>query len=336
VASSLRVVEGAKPDDPVHLDRVLGSAGVRAIATAWDGQGRDVTERVRARDDVYADGYTPSPYQGVAQAPWSLTFDLGEAPGRPVRLLLDGWVFPADASLNLAVAQRRDLPWVTTRLAIETAAGWQVLMDPMGFPPGKTKTMVIDTPPLPPGVRKLRIETSRWLHWDRIAWTTEPRDERLEVRARLEPTSAELRYRGFSRLLRLAPNAPHHFDYESVSTATPWLAMGGRYTRYGEVAELLHQVDDRLVVMAPGDEIAVRFDARGLAPPAPGMRRTLFLESHGYDKDADRNTYQADSSEPLPFRGMGAYPYPAGVEYPSSEHHRRYLEEWLTRSGSGE
>ena len=55
---------------------------VRPVAAAWDGKGDDVTARVRARDEVYASGFEPSPYQGVARA-WTFTFDLGEAPGAP-------------------------------------------------------------------------------------------------------------------------------------------------------------------------------------------------------------------------------------------------------------
>ena len=64
-------------------DRVLASRNVRPIRQAWDGQGRDVTQRVRHRDEVYADGYLKSPYQGVAREPWSLTFDLGMPRGAP-------------------------------------------------------------------------------------------------------------------------------------------------------------------------------------------------------------------------------------------------------------
>jgi hypothetical protein len=325
VASNLRVLPGTTIDD-----RVLAAADVRAVTAAWDGRGRDVTARVERRDDVYADGYRRGSAQGVAAEPWSFAFDLGLAPAAPVRLLLEGWIFPADASLNLAVAQRRE-QLVETRVEMETASGWQPLVERMGDPPGKTKLMMIDTPPLPAGVRKLRITTSKWLHWDRVRWTTAPRDDEPRVVAKLAPATAVLRRRGFSRLERRAPNAPHHFDYGTVSLESPWLPFPGGYTRYGDVRELLVEPDDRQVILAPGDELALTFDAASLPAPPQGWRRTVFLESHGWDKDADRNTWEANQMEPLPFRAMKSYPYAEGESYPDTPELRRYRDEWLTR-----
>jgi hypothetical protein len=57
----------------------------------------------------------------------------------------------------------------------------------------------------------------------------------------------------------------------------------------------------------------------------------VFLESHGWDKDADRNTWEAATLEPLPFRAMTGYPYAAGERYPDTPESRRYRAEWLTR-----
>lgn len=336
VASNLRIVPGrghiGRPSD-----EVVSSAVVRPVVHAIDGRGRDVTERVRNRDEVYADGYARSRFQGHAAEPWTFTFDLGEAPGKPVRLWLDGWVFPADASLNLAIAQaveHGDLEMVMTRLEVETGEGWHTLLDPMGFPPGKTKTMVVDTPPLPAGARKLRIVTTRWLHWDRVAWSTDlggADGDDVVIQARLDAASAELSYRGFSAPTRPAPNGPHLFDYQRTGPESPWLPFPGRYTRFGDVRELLALVDDRQVVIGPGDEIRVLFDARDLPPPAPGRARTVFLESFGWDKDADRNTWKADSNLPLPFQAMSGYPFAPGEAYPRTPELDAYRAEWLTR-----
>jgi Tfp pilus assembly protein PilF len=321
VASSLRVVPGER-----QRVAVLAARDLHPVAAAWDGKGEDVTARVHARDEVYAAGYEPGPYQGVAK-PWTFTFDLGAAPGAPVRLLLDGWIFPADASLNLAVAQRPDFPYLPPRLEVETAKGWETLMPAMGFPAGKTKTMVVDTPTLPPGARRLRIVTSLWLGWDRIAWTQAPADDVPVVRARLEPRASDLQYRGFSRLVRRSPNGPHGYVYEDFTRSSPWIPFPGRYTRYGDVQELLGAVDDRSVILAPGDEIALEFDAAGLPPVAPGWQRTLFFESNGWDKDADRNTFEARRMEPLPFRAMEKY----GDPFPDTPKMREYRQRWLTR-----
>ncbi len=322
VASSLKVAPGeAGPD------RVLGSRDVRALAGAWDARGEDVTGRVAMRDEVYADGWRRSPYQGVAEERWTFTFDLGEAPAAPVRLLLDGWIFPADASLNLAVAQRSDFDTRMPSLEVEVDGSWQPLIETIGHPAGKTKTMVVDTPPLPAGARRLRIVAGQWLSWDRIAWTARPDDRSARVVARLEPATADLAFRGFSRVVRRAPNAPHEFDYSVVSRESPWLPFPGRYTRFGDVRELLVESDDRSVIMAAGDEMRLTFDAASLPAPPAGWKRTLFLESHGWDKDADRNTFEGRRIEPLPFQAMETY----GEAFPDTEWARLYRERWLTR-----
>jgi Tfp pilus assembly protein PilF len=326
VASNLRVLPGVE-----QPEEVLATRDLRAPVAAWDAAGVQVTDRVARRDEVYADGWEASPYQGLAAEPWSFTFDLGEAPAAPVRLHLDGWIFPSDASLNLAMAQRSDLERRPTRLEVEAAEGWLPLVSDLGFPAGKTKTMVVDTPPLPPGATRLRIVADLWLSWDRIAWSTAPADEVPRIVARLDPEVARLRFRGYSALVRRAPNAPHGFDYAAVSTSPRWLPFPGRYTRYGDVRELLAASDDRSVVMAAGDEIALAFDAAELPPPPVGWRRTVFLESHGWDKDADRNTWEADQVEPLPFRAMTGYPYGPGESFPDAEAMHRYRAEWLTR-----
>jgi tetratricopeptide (TPR) repeat protein len=344
VASSLKVVPGE-----VVPDRVLGSRDVRPVAAAWDGRGREVTERVRARDHVYADGYEESLYQGLAREPWTFTFDLGDhlelAAGGPVRLLLDGWIFPTDASINVALSQRPDLGLEAPRLEVETAAGWRTLIPSMGHPAGKTKTMIVDTPPLPPlagsGLtsRRLRIVTNQWLHWDRIAWSPLPAgaaDGAARVVARLAPERADLRFRGFSALVRRAPNAPHEFDYARVSTDSPWGVTRGPYTRFGDVRELLQADDSRSVVLGPGDEIALLFDASHLPPPPEGHRRTVFLESHGWDKDFDKHTYAVESgSLPLPFHGMKVYPWGDDEQPPDPKAMDEFRREWLTREHPG-
>jgi tetratricopeptide (TPR) repeat protein len=321
VASSLKVIPGQR--QPV---RVLAARDLRPVTAAWDGTGEDISKHVRARDEVYASGHPTSPFQGVSPV-WSFTFDLGAAPAGPVRLHLDGWIFPADASLNMAVSQRPDLPYLPPRLEVETAKGWEILLPAMGFPAGKTKTMVVDTPPLPAGARRLRIVSSLWLGWDRIAWTLRPADAEPVIRARLAPRRADLRYRGFSELRRLSPNGPHSYDYRKTTKESPWIPFPGRYTRYGDVRELLETADDLSVILAPGDEIDLEFDASALPPVPRGWTRTVFLQSQGWDKDADRNTFEAQTMEPLPFRGMKNY----GDPFPDTPAAREYREKWLTR-----
>ena len=86
-------------------------------------------------------------------------------------------------------------------------------------------------------------------------------------------------------------------------------------------------MDDRSVILSPGDEIALEFDASTLPPVALSWQRTLFFESTGWDKDADRNTFEAQQMEPLPFRAMKKY----GEPFPGTPEMREYRERWLTR-----
>ena len=86
--------------------------------------------------------------------------------------------------------------------------------------------------------------------------------------------------------------------------------------------------------MAPGDEIRLLFDAAGLPGPKPGFRRAVFLESHGWDKDADRNTGEGLTVEPLPYRAMSSYPYGPDDAYPA--HLETYVKRWQTRQVEAE
>jgi hypothetical protein len=108
--------------------------------------------------------------------------------------------------------------------------------------------------------------------------------------------------------------------------------MPGRYTREGDVRELLAAVDDMFVVSRPGDQIALSFAAPPAAARSEAARaRTYFLFAHGYSKEMDINSASPDQALPLPFRTMTSYPYAAPETYPASAAHRDYLERYNTR-----
>ena len=102
--------------------------------------------------------------------------------------------------------------------------------------------------------------------------------------------------------------------------------------RYGPVEKLLVRADDQMVVMAPGDEITVSFDAGMLPPLKPGWVRDLFLYTCGWAKDGEPNTAFAATVQPLPFLKMANYPPGAQDPAHSGDDYRRYRREYLTRS----
>jgi hypothetical protein len=108
----------------------------------------------------------------------------------------------------------------------------------------------------------------------------------------------------------------------------------GRFTRYGDVRDLLRAPDDRMVVMRRGDGIELAFD--GIPRPAPGRVHTYFLRADVVFKPrrcvgCERAMPITDHVEPMPFHGMGHYPYAAPKHFPDDEAHRRYLDEYNTR-----
>jgi hypothetical protein len=203
----------------------------------------------------------------------------------------------------------------------------------MGFPGGKTKTIAVDlTPHLAAGDSRLRIRTTMEFYWDKIFFTVG--EQAGEVRTTELPlVSADLHERGYSRVVRDATNAPEQFLYDEVSTAPKWPPMAGRFTRLGDVRELLTASDDKLLVMAAGDETTVCFAVPSEQLPA-GWKRDFLLFSVGWDKDANLQTVMGQSSEPLPFRAMRGYPWPPDEPVPDSAEYRDYLRTYQTREAS--
>jgi hypothetical protein len=148
---------------------------------------------------------------------------------------------------------------------------------------------------------------------------------------RLDPVSADLHWRGYSAQVSPDGREPYGYDYSRVTTTAPWKHMPGRYTREGDVRELLVRSDDMFVVSKPGDEIALRFDATRLGPLPPGWKRTFLLYADGFSKEMDINSASPDAVAPLPFHGMKRYPYGPAESYPMTLEQRRYLDLYNTR-----
>jgi hypothetical protein len=320
------------PPGPLSL-RIFNAVRPHPPLSAVDARGTDLLPALRARDDVYVSNFTPTRYQGLVDT-HDLIMDLGpEAGQKGTHLYLRGWIFPTDASINVALSQQSELRSIAPSLEVRDASGkWKTVESFLSFPSGKDKTVVIDLAGrFPTADHHVRIRTNLQIYWDQafIARDAESAPTRVTT---LEPASADLHYRGFSRQYRKGGRyGPQWFDYQTVSQESPWLPIEGAFTRYGDVLPLLDATDDRYIVMGMGDETTVTFEAAGADDLPPGWKRDFLLYTDGWIKDSDLNTAAGTTVEPLPFHAIQRYPYAPGESYPRDAAHQRYLAEYNTR-----
>jgi hypothetical protein len=253
-----------------------------------------------------------------------------------VLLLLTGWTDYSWSSDNLAAAQAGK-SMMLPALQVKDAKGqWRTVIEDIGIPVGRPQTVTVDlTGKFLSSSREVRIVTNMRILWDQILVDTSSIESPLQM-IRLDPVSAELRWRGFSRETTPDGREPFGYDYEQISFTSPWKVMPGRYTREGDVRELLLKSDDMFVISRPGDEMSLSFDARKLLPVRAGWTRTFLLYSDGFSKEMDINSASPDQVSPLPFHGMTKYPYPVTEAYPMTAARRAYIGKYNTRMVTGE
>jgi len=320
------------PPAPTGLE--LWTVNARhSLVSAFDGEGRDHLDALAERDFTYVSSLRAGRFQGIAE-PHELILDLGDAAREgEVVLFLTGWIFPTDASINVAMRQSDAVVARFPALDVMGPDGdWQTVIPDLGFPSGKDKTMVVDLSGLfPTADRRVRIRTNLMVYWDEAFYSVGGEDTSATI-TRLAPRAADLHYRGFSREYRKGGRyGPHWFDYETVSTDPMWSDLAGTYTRYGDVTDLVQAGDDMYVVSNAGDEITLRFSADQLPALPAGWTRTFLIYTDGWVKDGDLNTATGDRVDPLPFRGQTTYPHGPGDAYPDDSSHRAYLETYQTR-----
>jgi hypothetical protein len=310
------------------------------VDQALDQDGRDVTDRVAVRDEVYLDSFALGAYQGIAEDHW-VELALGaasdtlrretpatEAPrgtllrpaadGPAIALYATGFIYPTDSSINVAIGQGKAA--APQDLSIELpdgAGGWTTARARLGFPAGKRKSLLIPLAGLDPAgaaaPERLRLRSNLEVYWDQLAVVALVPGREATRTQRLAAESAQLRYRGLSVTTHTdADPAPHAMpeipDYDRVTTTVPWLNLGGFYTRFGDVKPLLAQVDDRYVILNAGDEILLRF--RAPADPPTGFTRDFVFISDGWEKDGDFNTAYGETVLPLPAHDKPEYADP--------------------------
>jgi thioredoxin-like negative regulator of GroEL len=280
-----------------------------AIAKATDDQGTDVTDIVSKLDGRYLDTFGRGQYQGLTRDHF-VEVDLGNdipASG-PLWLIARGWVHPTDSSVNVAISQGHHEKARALSLQVpDGRGGWRTVQANLGFPAGRKKTCLINLENvfLPGTPRKLRLQTNLEVYWDSIEWAQGLSDAPVKV-TRLDPSLADLHYRGYSVVHQANASSPEVPDYNSIAASKQiWRDLEGYYTRYGDVRELLTAIDDRYVIMNAGDEITLRFAQQ--PPPPTGWVRDYVIAGDGWIKDGDYNTVHSRTVQPLPYHAKGEY-----------------------------
>jgi Tfp pilus assembly protein PilF len=313
---------------PAQRFKLYTTRDARPPLAAVDDHGHDLLNRIAQLDRQYPDDFATHQIRGFADE-HTLTLSLPRADR--TRLLLTGWTDYAWSSDNLAASQSGKALSLPALQVKDKRGEWKTVIENIGIPVGRPQTVVADlTGKFLSDSREVRIVTNMRIYWDQILVDTSPADVPVKL-TRLAPTIADLRWRGFSR--EYSPNGrePMTYDYSQVSFTSPWKVMTGRYTREGDVRELLSSTDDMFVISRPGDELILSFNARKLPPLPRGWKHTFLLYADGFSKEMDINSASPDEVGPLPFHGMSKYPYSWPERYPLTLQRQRYLETYNTR-----
>jgi hypothetical protein len=304
--------------------------------SATDGNGDDVLPALRQIDEQYVSGFATTDFQGITET-HELILDPGQIDAKqPVKLFLHGWVFPTDASINVAMAQSDDHQSQAPSVSVINDAGdWQTVIPNLGFPKGKNKMVIADlTGKYLSDDHRVRIQTNMQIYWNQAFFTVGETAAPV-AETTMDPVAADLHYRGFSLVSRATPYSPHIPDYSQVSTVQKWRDLTGFYTRYGDVQPMLTASDNKYVIMNAGDEITIEFDASGLPELQDGWTRDFLFYNDGWLKDGDLNTALGYKVKPLPFHGMSSYPYPEDEHYPRDPERQEFLDMYNTREVTG-
>lgn len=305
----------------------------RLPVSAKDSHGTDVLAYISAKDDNYLSDFMPDKYQGITEMK-DLILDPGPLDNSGnLHLFLNGWIFPTDASINFALSQSDKLKVLAPVIQVINKKGeWETVIDNLGFPMGKDKTVIADlSGKFLSSDHRIKIKTNMEIYWDYVFFSYVYPEAPFSLSV-MDPSSADLHYRGFSRSYRKGGRyGPHWFDYSVTDKNPKWRDLPGNYTRFGDVQPLLINSDNKYIISNAGDETLIRFDEKQLPELKEGWKRDFLIRSVGWVKDGDLNTAYGNSVLPLPYHGMSAYP-PAEIDsYPADPELKKYNQEYNTR-----
>ncbi len=299
------------PEGPRPTGELLAWRSQVEPVQAHDLEGRDMTETLRHWDRLTADQFRKrAGWIGYAEE-HGIVLDFGGrlsrfSPEDRLVLCLAGWVEYPYSQTNYAAATAGVAlkpPVIERRREDGT---WEVIKAHAGYPAGLPRLTTLDLTGKLGGPRcVLRIKTNMECYFDQafVAVRDCAAESSLRV-ATLPVARAALGYRGYTREVSPDGRQPLLYDYDYVDPA-PLARFSGKLTRYGDVAGLLQNDDDRLCLIGPGDEVRLEFDAASLPPLPEGWTRSYVLRSYGYCKDADPFTATSDTVGPLPWRDAG-------------------------------
>jgi hypothetical protein len=313
--------------------KILTVKEKHAPVSAVDAEGNDVLSFISLKDDIFLADFRPGKYQGITEMR-DLVIDPGniDVSGR-FFLFMNGWIFPTDASINVALSQSDEIEVTPPLIQVLNKKGeWVTVTGSAGFPMGKDKTVITDlSGKFLSEDHRVRIRTNMEIYWDQIFFAEDLPGAPAVINV-LNPSGADLHYRGFSEPFRKGGRyGPHWFDYSVVEKGPKWRDLTGNYTRFGDVLPLLSESDNKYIITNAGDETTVSFNATELPPLAKGWKRDFLIRSVGWVKDGDLNTAFGNTVLPLPFHGMKSYPPSEGDTYPDTPELQKYNREYNTR-----
>ena len=229
----------------------------RPLVAAMDERGRDVSDRLAALDRRYVDGFTDSRHPRIRRAARAPS---GLGPGEVgVVLLATGWTSYAFSSDNVAAHHRGlklEPPGRSRCAPVRRVAS---TLGSIGIPVGRPQTIVVDLAEQASSGRARAANHNQ--HADLLG-----SDSRGHIGGGLrhddDPARSSScgRCGGAASRSRSTPDRPAAVTIRLRSgdpRVAIWKTMIGRYTREGDVRELLTKVDDMFVIARPGDEIAL-------------------------------------------------------------------------------
>lgn len=263
-------------------------------------RGQDVLDALSAVDGIAADpGQRDHRFLGRLAADHVMELDFGQVINpegiQPV-LWASGWVeYPY--SQTVFAAWQAGADYRPPSLSAFHDGQWSVVYEQFGYPAGMPREMTLPLMALPPNTTKLRIEGNWEVYWDAVGIIDAEAMPAEAVVHVLSPIEARLAKTGFARRDTLAQRRPY-YDYEDRSAFWDTHYQSGYYTALGPVMELVAHQNNAFVIVGPGEELHLEFDAPDQINQG---EQVVVLETRGYAKDKDLYTLTGETVAPLPY-----------------------------------